>query len=159
MSQKDWRTSSIGTGIGGNGAGTPNVFPDMPFPVRVKLSSVTITATDTAILLDIPAGVSVEGIAVNRITAEGATGTVSIGDSSSATLYLSSGSINGTGYLIGDGSTGGGTTFVKKFYAAQSQLIITFNNTNTVAEFDVVVNLESFYNPIGNTFDHVTSNY
>jgi hypothetical protein len=78
-------------------------------------------AGDVVQILNIPAGCYVADLRVEVLTA--GTGTISVGDSSSGTVYVSAQSCASTGFI-------GTMAATSKFYSAASDIRITFASAN-----------------------------
>lgn len=103
----------------------------------------TITCTSTYTLLAsskeykmfiIPAGTYVKSVTAILLTAEGATGTIDIGDSGSGTQYLSNFDLNGTAGTSTTSAVGAG-----KYYASADYIIADPDNDLDTASFCLVI--------------------
>ena len=96
-------------------------------------ATVGMTAADTFKICTIGAGVMVNGVWVVIATAEGATATIDIGDTASATGYSNDLDINSTSHTVTAATT------QVKYYSAADYLVLLVNNTLDAAKFYVVV--------------------
>ena len=114
------------------GVGQPALPLKQCFTVSRRISFVTHPreAADLSSLIDLPAN-SLVGVLVNRITSEGGAATIDIKTSEvSPQVFLDDGSINGTGILYGDASTGAGA-MVWLFIPVATTLDVLTNTAST----------------------------
>jgi hypothetical protein len=114
-------------------------------PVRISLATVPATATNTTKVYRVAAD-DVVYAQIKRRTAAGATCTVDlVTDETSPQTLFSAASLNTTGTIESDGSTGTATVngATRFRIVSDCNLVLTFNHTNSTAVFDVVV----FVNP------------
>jgi hypothetical protein len=88
-------------------------------------------ATDTVRIIKIPAGCVLLGLRYQVVKAEGATLTFDLGDSSSATLFVSNANGNTTATAAG--------YVTPKYYAAADYVVLTTDNASTKAQIKVGV--------------------
>jgi len=90
---------------------------------RSAAGAAALAATDTLVVMPIPAGSTILMAGVNVTKAEGAVATMDLGDGSGATTYLSNVNLNSV-------AANGATVAAPVFYATANALKVTIDSNN-----------------------------
>ena len=136
MAANDWRTGTYAIDPQGRGNfnNQQEGLKGQEFTIvrYFDATAVGMTAADTFKVMTFGAGVMVNGVWVVVATAEGATATIDIGDTASATGYSNDLDINATANTVTAATT------QVKYYSAADYLVLLVNNTLDAAKFYVV---------------------
>ncbi len=140
MSQYDYEAGTLAVSVGQaqkDRGGTYHKTITIDFS-QPPLGGTAWSSGDTAKLFFIPAGTIVEAVSTRVITAEGATLTIGLGDSGSATQYLATDNMNAAAntVVISNVSQAGS---VQKAYTAADYLLMTLNNNAKAGKVVITV--------------------
>ncbi len=125
-------TSFDTTPGGANEIGAADQFAPSVLSKTLDFAQMPVSASDTIVVFDVPAGAYVQEVWLRVLRPEGGTATVSVGDSGAATGYLSAKSINATAGTVYSSKAVSGSPLayvstygIGIFYAAADTIVLT----------------------------------